>query len=311
MATNVIGTSGSHGTLWDENKVFYERTLLKRLVPNLYFYRFGQKRPIPEHEGDQINFRRFNSLPVGSALTEGVTPNGSNLSISTVTAQAAQYGDYVMISDRVDMVGIDPVLTETAEVLGEAAALTVDTLIRDVVSVGTNVLYANGRASTAAITATDVMTHTEVLKAVRTLKSANAKPLEGGYYIGLIDPAVAYDLQKDTFWQDISKYNGAQNMMAGEIGRLGGVRFIETTNIKVANNASSIPVHSCMILGQDAYGVVDIDGGSTPSMIVKPFGSGGTGDPLDQRASAGYKLYMTAVRLQELAMVRVECAATA
>lgn len=306
MATQTLAV------LTQENKTFYERTLLKRMLPNLEFYRHAQKKPIPEHEGSTINFRRFNSLnPATTALTEGVTPSGSSLSISVITATAAQYGDFVEISDKLDMAGIDPVLTETAECLGEAAALTVDTLIRDVVSVGTNVLYANGRANTNAITATDVMTHTEVLKAVRTLKSANAKPLEGGYFIGLIDPAVAYDLQKDTFWQDISKYNGAENMMKGEIGRLGGVRFIETTNIKVANNTSSIPVHSCMILGQDAYGVVDIDGGATPEMIIKPFGSAGTADPLDQRATAGYKLFMTAVRLQELAMIRVECAATA
>lgn len=306
MATQTLAV------LTAENKTFYERTLLKRLIPNLYFYRFGQKKPIPEHEGDTINFRRFNSLnPATTALTEGVTPSGSNLSISTVTAQAAQYGDFVEISDKLDMAGIDPVLTETAEVLGEAAALTVDTLIRNVVSAGTNVMYANGRANTNAITATDVMTHAEVLKAVRTLKSANAKPLESGYYIGLIDPAVAYDLQQDSFWQDISKYNGAENMMKGEIGRLGGVRFIETTNIKAAANTGSVTVHSCMILGADAYGVVDIDGGATPEMIVKPFGSAGTADPLDQRATAGYKLFMTAARLQELAMVRVECAATA
>ena len=306
MATQTLAV------LTQENKTFYERTLLKRMLPNLEFYRHAQKKPIPEHEGSTINFRRFNALnPATTALTEGVTPSGSSLSISVITATAAQYGDFVEISDKLDMAGIDPVLTETAECLGEAAALTVDTLIRDVVSVGTNVLYANGRANTNAITATDVMTHTEVLKAVRTLKSANAKPLEGGYFIGLIDPAVAYDLEKDTYWQDISKYNGAENMMKGEIGRLGGVRFIETTNIKVANNTSSIPVHSCMILGQDAYGVVDIDGGATPEIIIKPFGSAGTADPLDQRATAGYKLFMTAVRLQELAMIRVECAATA
>lgn len=307
MATQTLAA------LTAENKTFYERTLLKRLIPNLYFYQYGQKKPIPEHEGDTINFRRFNALSVGGALTEGQTPAGSSLTIATVTAQAAQYGDFVEISDKLDMAGIDPVLTETAEVLGEAAALTVDTLIRNVVSAGTNVMYANGRTSTNDITATDVMTHTEVLKAVRALKAANAKPLDGGYFVGLIDPAVAYDLQKDSFWQDISKYNGAENMMKGEIGRLGGVRFVETTNIKTANNTQSpaVSVHSCMILGRDAYGVVDIDGGAVPQMIVKPFGSAGTADPLDQRATAGYKLYMTAVRLQELAMIRVECAASA
>ena len=306
MATQTIAT------LTQENKTFYERTLLKRLLPELVFHRFGQKKPVPLHEGGTVNFRRFNSLnPATTALTEGVTPAGSNLSITVVTATPNQYGDFVEISDKLDMIGIDPVLTETAEVLGEAAGLTVDTLIRDVVSAGTNVQYAGGKASTATVAATDVMTSTEVLKAVRTLKNANAKPLEGGFFIGIIDPSVAYDLMQDTLWQDISKYSGGEAIMKGEIGKLGGVRFVETTNVATGTGASSAVVHKCMIIGKDAYGVVDIDGGSTPEMIVKPFGSAGTGDPLDQRATAGYKLFMTGVRLQELAMIRVECGASA
>lgn len=306
MATQTIAT------LTQENKTFYERTLLKRLVPNLLFAKYGQKRPIPTHEGGTINFRRFNSLsPATTALTEGVTPAGSNLSISVVTATPEQYGDFVEISDKLDMVGIDPVLTETAQVLGEAAALTVDTLVRDVVSAGTNVQYANGKTSTATVAATDVMTSTEILKAVRTLKNANAKPMEGGFFIGIVDPDVSYDIQKDALWQDISKYSGGEAIMKGEIGKLGGVRFIETTNVKTGTGASGATVHFCMIIGRDAYGVVDIDGGSVPEMIVKPFGSGGTTDPLDQRATAGYKLFMTAVRLQELAMLRLECGASA
>lgn len=305
MATQTIAT------LTQENKTFYERTLLKRLLPDLVFWKFGQKKSVPGNEGGTINFRRFNSLAAGAALTEGVTPAGSNLSISVVNATPVQYGDFVEISDKLDMIGIDPVLTETAEVLGEAAALTVDTVIRDVVTAGTNVQYAGGRANTNAITATDVMTSTEIKKAVRTLKNANAKPLEGGFFIGIVDPDVAYDLMSDSLWIDISKYTGGEAIMKGEIGKLGGVRFVETTNIPVAANTSSVNVHKCMIVGRDAYGVVDIEGGSTPKMIVKPFGSAGTADPLDQRATAGYKLFMTGTRLQELAMIRLECAASA
>lgn len=306
MATNTIAV------LTQENKTFYDRTLLKRLLPNLVFAKYGQKRPVPSHEGGTINFRRFNSLnPATTALTEGVTPTGSSLSVSVVTATPAQYGDYVEISDKLDMIGIDPVLTETAELLGEAGGLTVDTLVRDIVSAGTNVQYAGGKASTAAVAATDVMTSTEIKKAVRTLKNANAKPLEGGYFILIVDPDVAYDLQGDTLWQDVSKYNGGEAIIKGEIGKICGVKVIETTNTAKGTGASSAVVHKCMLIGKDAYGVVDVENGATPEMIVKGFGSAGTADPLDQRATAGYKLFMTAVRLNEAAMIRIECGASA
>lgn len=75
---------------------------------------------MPKNEGDTINFRRFNSLDVPAAsLTEGVTPDGDNLSITAVTATVAQEGNWVRLSDKISMVGIDPVLTESAALMGE------------------------------------------------------------------------------------------------------------------------------------------------------------------------------------------------
>ena len=295
----------------EEQKTFYERALLARLVPNLVFAKYGQKKAVPANEGATVNFRRFNALSAATTpLDEGVTPEGSPLSVGKVEATVQQYGDFVEISDKLDASGIDPVLADSAELLGEAAALTVDTVVRDVVCNGTNVQYAGGKIGTESITAADVMTAAEIRKAVRTLRKANAKPCEGAYFIGIVDPEVAYDLMSDELWQDVSKYNGGEAIVKGEIGKLGGVKFVESTNLLTAENASGVKVHSCMIIGQDAYGVVDVAGGSAPQIIVKPFGSAGSSDPLDQRATAGYKLYFTAARLQEMAMIRIECAAS-
>lgn len=295
-----------------ENKTYYDRVLLSRLKPNLVYAEYGQKKSLPKNEGDTINFRRFESItPTGTPLTEGVTPDGKNITVTALTATVSQYGDYVVISDKLDMVGIDPVLTETAEDLGESAALAIDTAVRDVITVGTNVQYAGAKANSDAITTSDIITSAEIKKAVRTLKKNNAKPLKDGFFIGIIDPETAYDIQNDTLWQDISKYNGGTAIMKGEIGKLGGVRFIETTNTKVTDNKTSVPVHATMIIGKDAYGVVDIDGTVKPEMIIKEKGSAGTDDPLNQRATAGWKAMFTAKRLQELAMIRIEHAVTA
>ena len=304
-------TTNTYGGLTNEQKIFYERTLLKRLLPRLVFAQYGQKKSVPKNQGDKVNFRRFNSLPTTTApLTEGVPPAGAALNVTKVEAKVEQYGNFVRITDKLDLVGIDPVLTETAGLLGENAAETVDEIVREEVVAGTSVMYAGGRANRDAVTAADVLTSTDIRKAVRTLRRNNAKPKDGKFFVGIIDPDIAFDLMNDPLWQDVSKYNGGTAIMAGEVGKLGGVRFIETTKTKVVENTGNVPVHMAMIIGKDAYGVVDVEGSAKPQMIVKPFGSAGTDDPLNQRATSGWKNMFTAKRLEELAMVRIECAVT-
>ncbi len=276
-----------------ENKTFYDKTLLKRLLPALVWNKYGQKKSIPLNSGDTINFRRFESLtPATTPLEEGVTPSGSDLQVTPVSATIQQYGDYIEISDKLDMVGIDPVATENSELLGEQAGETLDIVARDVVVVGTNVQNATG-----------TLTGDEVKKAVRTLRRNKAKPFKDGFYVGIVDPETAYDLQNDSLWQDVSKYNGGKNIEKGEIGKLHGVKFIMTTSVKVKEDGK----HCTMIIGQDAYGVVDLEGSAQkPEIIIKPLGSSGTEDPLNQRGTQGWKAAYTAVRLNELAMVRIE-----
>ena len=306
-------TTQTYGNLTAEQKTFYDRTLLSRLLPNLTFLKYGQKRPMPKNEGDTINFRRFNSLAVPAAsLTEGETPDGTTLSITAVTATVAQEGNWVRLSDKISMVGIDPVLTESAALMGENAAKTLETRCADVIFKGTSQQFAGGAASASAIAAGKIVNSEEIKKAVRTLRNNNAEPVEGGYYIGFCDPSVAYDLQNDALWQDISKYNGAENIMKGEIGRIHGVRFILTTMCPTdAKTASAGTLHKTLIVGKDAYGVVDVNGSSKPEIIIKPTGSAGTEDPLNQRASVGWKAMAVTVRLQELAMVCIQSMASA
>ena len=298
MANTIANTT-------QENGIFYDKVLLKRLVGNLHFVKYGQKRNIAKNNGTEIDMRRFNSLaPATTPLTEGVTPSGSDFTVTNVRATVKQYGDYVTVSDVLDMAGLDPVITEMAEVLGEQAAETIDNVIKEEIFAGTTVQYAGGVAGRDSVTA--VLTGDEVMKAVRTLRANKAKPVADGYYIGFIDPHCAYDLMKDPLWQDVSKYSNKENIEKGEIGKLHGVRFIDNTNEFVAGN-----VHGTLIVGQDAYGVVDIEGSKKAKIIIKTAKEGGSADPLEQRNTVGWKVMFTAKRLQELAMVRIESGVTA
>ena len=306
--TQVITNVSGQNQLSAEDKTFYERTLLERLLPELNFYRDARKKKLPKNQGRTINFRKFNSLTAPTAsLTEGVTPDGNNLEITTITATVNQEGDFVEISDLIQMTGIDPVLTETSELLGEEAGEVVDNRIQEAVSKGTNVFYAGGVATRAEVASGDKkLTGDDIKKLVRKLKNANAKRFADGYYHMQIDPDIAYDLMGDSMWVDVAKYSKPEQMAKGELGKMHGMKFFETTNLKTVEESGK-EVHISYAYGKDSYDCIDLEGGAgKPEIIVKPNGSAGTSDPLNQRASAGWKNCFTAVITQPLAFVRVE-----
>lgn len=301
----------SYAKMPSQNKTFYDRTLLERLLPLLVFMEHGQKykKPIPRNEGATINFRRFNSLPVpAQSLVEGVTPSGTNLSVSQIIATVKQEGDFVELTDLIDMMGIDPVVTETTELLSEQAAQTAEVRVRDVIFNGTNVYYVGGHADRGDVTQGDVFTGTEVRRIRQVMARNNVKPADGKDYIGWIHPDAAYDLKGHDEWREPNLYVSVDNIMNGEIGRLYGVRWIETTMCPIweGEGDGGADVYGSLVVGANAYGITDIQGSAAPEVIVKQLGDGGTSDPLNQRSSVGWKFLMTAVRLQELGLMRIE-----
>lgn len=136
-------------TLSAEMKIFYDGVLLDNAKPNLVHDQFGQKRPIPKNGGKEIEFRRYKTLPKAlTALTEGVTPDPNKMSVTTVTAKVKQYGDWISLSDVLLLTAIDNNLTEAVVLLGDQSGRTLDTITREVINGGTNVLYAACRGNT-------------------------------------------------------------------------------------------------------------------------------------------------------------------
>jgi N4-gp56 family major capsid protein len=300
-------------TLPNEVKQFYDRTLLERVVPRFVHGQFGQEKPLASGNGKLIEFRRFGNLAAATTpLTEGATPAGTNLTVTAITATVAQYGDYVQGSDMLDLVAIDPVLTQATQILGDQAADTMDIIVREILAAGTNVQYANNRVSRVTVTATDVLNVTEVRKAVRTLKRMNARPMADGNYVAIVHPDTCFDLMGDSAWINASQYAGSGQIFNGEIGRIHGVRFVETTNAKkfAGAGAAGVDVFATLFLGANAYGIVPLQGMNL-STYFKPAGSSGTADPLDQRWTQGWKVGFTAKILNETFMVRLEHGATA
>ena len=113
----------------------YDRLLLQRARPHLIHTLFGQKRNLLKKNGNTIKFRRYTSLSAATTpIGEGVSPAGSQLSKTDLTAVVSQYGDFVEISDVVDITVEDAVITEAVELLGQQFGETIDQIVRDTLS---------------------------------------------------------------------------------------------------------------------------------------------------------------------------------
>lgn len=297
-------------TLTPEMKTYYDKLLIKLTGPALVHDQFAQKRNIPKNGGKKIEFRKFDPLPKAlTPLTEGVTPKGKKMSVTDITAEVSQYGDYILLSDVIQMTSIDPIVVEATEEIAEQAGKTLDTITREVINAGTNVQYAGGAAARSAITAANVLNVAEVMKAVTTLKGQNAKPV-GDSFVAVLHPYVALDLMRDEEYKEIFKYTNAKPMYEGEIGKFSNVRFVESTEAKIWNLAGDgVSVFSTLVIGKNAYGTTEVEGGGLQH-IVKPLGSSGAADPLNQRSTVGWKALKTAVMLVQQYMVRIESSAS-
>lgn len=293
-----------------EMKTHYDKTLIDEAEANLVHEQFGQKRPIPKNGGKTIEFRKFRPLPKAMVpLTEGVTPAPHDLTIDDITATVHQYGGHIVQSDVLELTSIDNTIVEASKVLANQAGATLDTVVRNVLHSGTNVVYCpkvlDGEeteiTSRSALTTGCQLTVDVVMQVVAKLRSQNARPFSDGKYVSIIHPYVAYDLMRDPEWRDAHKYAEPDNLYTGEIGEIGGVRFVQTSEAKIYDGG----VFGTLFLGANAYGVTEVEGGGL-EIVVKQKGSAGTADPLNQRSSIGWKAMRTAELLVENYVVRVE-----
>jgi N4-gp56 family major capsid protein len=316
MATKIqsyAASGASYNTLSAEQAEFYQRTMLDRLVDETVWMKYGKKQNIPKHAGATTSWRRL-ELPAASTtpITEGVTPDGLDLTINKITATVQQFGAWTKISDFVDLTGLDPLLTETAEMFGEHSGISMDIVVRDIVAAGTNVIRANNRASTVTVAAGDKITAADIIKIRTTMKKNNVKPITlpngGKGYLAFTHPEVVANIMALQEWKDQNTYVDTKNREQGIAGQMYGIYFLETTLAKVftGGGAAGIDVYATIVIGDGAYGIPDVAGSSKPEMLV--FDGGNTENPLALYKTAGWKSVFTAARLNEKCILRYESA---
>lgn len=337
LVNTLVRTAGGDvNNVDNEQQIYYVAKLIKRLLPYLPLWEDAQKQTIPTHAGGfgasgVIQMRKFASLAVSTTpLSEGVPPDGLNLSTSKVEVSLVQYGDWIKITDMLATASIDDVMKEAMDLLAENAGRKLHQVIMNALTGGdvTQIVYGGSATAPEQLTAEDVVTSAQIKKAVRTLRANNVPPYPDGYYRGILHPFQAYDLMSDSLWQDVAKYNGGAgagggiDLISGEIGKIHGVRFRESTEVLVDTaGASSANTYSSFVYGPNAFGVfdfktqtvnsIDAETGRGMTIHTVPVNSPTKDDPLGQFGLVGWKAAFAAKVIDALRIVRIRTGATA
>jgi N4-gp56 family major capsid protein len=344
-----------YGDISPRTAAYAVTQLLKRGMPLLQFEKFGQAFPLPTNSTKVAKFRRyFLSGSTGAAgdgnaanpwgvplattpLAEGVTPTGRTIANQDYTVTLAQYGDYVTISDVIMDTHEDRILQQVTEVLGEQAALTVETLRYNVLKAGTNVNYGNqvaGRINVVtAITLADQRRVTTKLNrqqakritiVVASTPDYNTKSVEASY-VAITHPDLETDIRTMAGFKPVSDYGPHTTPYEGEVGSVEQVRYLVTTvaapivdsggtavtnSLRFTTANTACDIYPVLFIARDAYGFVPLKGkDSLTPMVVNP--KPAPGDPLAQRGTVGWKTYQSTVILNDAWMCRLEVGATA
>lgn len=285
-------------------ELFYDKLLLVRAKPYLIHDQWAQIRPMPSGHAKVIKFRRYTNLSTKTTiLSEGTTPTGDQVATTDLRATLHQYGSFVHITDVVEITNTSGELHEITDLLSQQMGETLDEIIRNVLTTC---------ASTTLSTETgDVISKAEIDGVVKTLLNNSAQfinqvvgatdgvgttPVSQSFW-GTMNTTLIDDLEGVTDFIPIAKYPTSQPQLPSEWGATGNVRWVHSPNAisgaDVSDAFASGSYYWLNIIGKNAYATVDLAGGNAKS-IIKPLGSGGTADPLNQRMTMAWKMFTTA-----------------
>lgn len=328
-------------TITDEVNVVYTREMLDVARPNLIFRQIAaQAEYTYSNPGGMgtltAKWRRYEKLSKRTtALAEGVTPTASGMSITNYTVTPAQYGDYAIYTDVVSASSMDNVILEFSQKMGIEMQEVENYVLMDAYDGGTSVKYPSTITLRTNVTSTDYLTATMMAQVTTLLETQNAKYFFSNMinastgintspvppaYIAVVHTRVAYTVRKFTNFTPVERYSSTAGILPGEIGFLGQVRYVQTTEAPVytAGGSGGIDVYGTLVFGAGSIGSTDCSAlikgpngeaiGTVSSFLHKELGSGGTSDPLNQRGSVGFKTAIAGVILNQNWLYRLESA---
>lgn len=306
-------------TMSDAIKTAYEKRLLSRAIPRYVHGRWAQRARISKYGTYEV--RKYGSLSaVTSQLTEGTTPAETTAPTPTlITMTPAFYGAWIGFTDLVDLMNYDPILSEMSGILGEQAGLSADTLVRNELVTSATIDYSGGQTAVADLTSpTHDISYTDIVKQYAELEADSALPVDGEDFILILHPHSYASLMLDTTFVNLMIQEAPNSAIRnGYVGRLLRMKVYVSSNVTEwadVGYGSTTDVYAALFIGRESYAILGLTGYPEPSsvdnqgpdgkvltgqkirpveVIVKPVGSAGAADPLNQRGSLAWKMSLT------------------
>ena len=317
------------------------RRLLERGQHLTVTERFGQIDPQGKNKTKTRKWRRYESLARATApLAEGISPSGSSMSYTDVSATLEQYGEKIKLTDVIADTHEDPVLNEYMDICGEQAAETIEVVRIAVLKAGSNVYYSNNVSARASVNSPPTLGDIrriyrgfrrnkarEITRIVKASAMISTEPVAPAFFaMGHTD--LDADIRGITGFVPFEQYSNSTVAIPGEIGKVEQCRIIltalfeaweaagtsGTTYLSSGNSvttATACDVYPLLFVAQNAYAIVPLQGENavTPS-VINP-GTATKDDPTGQIGYVAWKTYQACAILNQNWIARLECAATA
>ena len=220
----------------------------------LVAYQFGRPLKLDTNRGTTYTASRYERLALPFApLQEGVAPTGAALTLAQVTATAQQWGDRVVITDVANLTIDHPLFQQAIQLVSLQLPETLERNTMNTLVSATQVNYANGRASRAALVATDVMNSHEANRVVGSMLTYGVprfmgderedmmieagayrdskSPAVSEHFVSLIHPLVAQDMRESALIANAWSHSDVNRLYNNELGPWGGSRYVESNMI--------------------------------------------------------------------------------
>lgn len=325
-------TAYADGGVSPRTNVYAERQMLRHAKPVMVLEKLGLTKPMPKNKTDTIKFRRPKVFAAATTpLVEGVTPTETVFAYEDVSATLRQYGQVVVVTDKIEDLHEDPVLSDASIQAGENIGRTIEALNYGIVRAGTSVYYANGVLRTDVNTPITLAKQRAVLRSLKGLKAQKitrslspssdygTRAVEAAY-VAVAHTDVESDIRNLPGFKTVAEYGTRTPISEQEIGSVEDVRYILSPDLEpfrdaggakgtmVSTGGTSADVYPIIYFGQDAWGMVALRGQGAVSPTVIPVGQKTKDDPLGQRGYVGWKTYHAALILNQAWMSRLETA---
>jgi N4-gp56 family major capsid protein len=299
---------GTTTTTANALKNYWHDFFIDRLVDYLAMKGLTKRARIPTGNGKVVWWVGVSKVSAaGASLSEGADPTARSSAAFRVSATLTEYGNLIKNSRLFMDTAIDGTKEQIMDDLARDAAKLIDDNLLATALAGSNVVFAGTATHRSNVISASTATIKDVRKATRALQLSSVPKFQDGFYVGLVHPDVQYDLQSDSAWQDIVRYRDTVKYdIAGEVGRIWGVRFASAPTIPILVNSASanVDIYRTLVFGPDFVGQSDL--GDLEIVINEP----GRASELRQFNTYGYRFVMASAILKNARGVRIESSAS-